>query len=94
MFNYYIYRTYFNAKHSFNGDITKIHGHSFTVVTYIGMKDSKEDIPFFKLEAIISMVALLFMKFTKLGGVFIPFSFRERSGRSEALFTSSVARIS
>ena len=54
MFNYYIYRTYFNAKHSFNGDITKIHGHSFTVVTYIGMKDSKEDIPFFKLEAIIS----------------------------------------
>ena len=43
MFNYYIYRTYFNAKHSFNGDITKIHGHSFTVVTYIGMKDSKED---------------------------------------------------
>lgn len=54
MFNYYIYRTYFNAKHSFNGDITKIHGHSFTVVTYIGMKDSKEDIPFFKMEAIIS----------------------------------------
>ena len=42
MFNYCIYRTYFNAKHSFNGDITKIHGHSFTVVTYIGMKDLNE----------------------------------------------------
>lgn len=54
MFNYYIYRMYFNAKHSFNGDVSKIHGHSFTVVTYIGMKDKDEEIPFFKLEAIIS----------------------------------------
>lgn len=30
----------------------KMHGHSFTIVTYIGMKDQSEDIPFFKLEAI------------------------------------------
>lgn len=54
MFNYYIYRTYFNAKHSFDGDVSKIHGHSFTVLTYIGMKNRNEEIPFFKLEAIVS----------------------------------------
>lgn len=54
MFNYYIYRSYFNARHSFNGDREKMHGHSFTIVTYIGMKDQSEDIPFFKLEAIVS----------------------------------------
>lgn len=54
MFNYYIYRSYFNARHSFNGDREKMHGHSFTIVTYIGMKEQSEDIPFFKLEAIVS----------------------------------------
>ena len=54
MFNYYIYRTYFHAKHSFDSDVSKIHGHSFTVLTYIGMKDRNEEIPFFKLEAIVS----------------------------------------
>ena len=54
MFNYYIYRSYFNARHSFNGDRENMHGHSFTLVTYIGMKDKSEDIPFFKLEAIVA----------------------------------------
>lgn len=54
MFNYYIYKSYFNAKHSFDGSAEGVHGHSFTVVTYIGLPPGGEQIPFYRIEAVVS----------------------------------------
>jgi 6-pyruvoyltetrahydropterin/6-carboxytetrahydropterin synthase len=41
MFDYYIEKAHFNAKHSFSGDVEEAHGHSFTMVCYIGMRGSE-----------------------------------------------------
>lgn len=40
MLEYYIYKYYFNAGHSFDNDREKAHFHTFQLVLYIGMKDT------------------------------------------------------
>ncbi len=42
MFHYYIKKTRFNAKHSFR-DTEQPHGHSFTIVCYIGMEEHGDE---------------------------------------------------
>lgn len=42
MLEYYIYKYYFNAEHGFEGNRDKAHAHTFQLVLYIGMKNSKE----------------------------------------------------
>lgn len=39
MLEYYIYKYYFNAGHSFDNDREKAHFHTFQLVLYIAMKD-------------------------------------------------------
>lgn len=39
MLEYYIYKYYFNAGHSFDNDREKAHFHTFQLVLHIGMKD-------------------------------------------------------
>jgi 6-pyruvoyltetrahydropterin/6-carboxytetrahydropterin synthase len=52
MFNYYVEKAHFNAKHSFSGEPEQAHGHSFTIVCYIGTDngyDTKEQMEIRKI---------------------------------------------
>jgi len=53
MFQYYVYKYYFNAEHSFRNQREKAHSHTFTVVLYIGGIEKGQDIPFFEMDAIV-----------------------------------------
>jgi len=53
MFQYYIYKYYFNAEHSFRNQRENAHSHTFTAVLYIGGTKEKEDIPFFEMDAVV-----------------------------------------
>lgn len=65
MFQYYRYKYYFNAGHSFQNDREKAHTHTFTVELYIGGIEEGRDIPFFEIDAIAKAY------FTNFKGVYL-----------------------
>lgn len=65
MFQYYRYKYYFNAGHSFHNERENAHTHTFTVGLYIGGVEKGRDIPFFEIDAIAKAY------FTNFKGVYL-----------------------